>query len=65
VRINTEVRRQEKLDIAEEKDFRRGKLPGKYTARILCGWDDSKFKKEYLKKLKKNWNKWKKKDKMR
>ena len=65
MRINTEVRRQEKLDIAEEKDFRRGKLPEKYTARILCGWDDSKFKKEYLKKLKKNWNKWKKKDKMR
>jgi len=36
-RINTEVRRQEKLDIAEEKDFRRGELLGKYMARILYG----------------------------
>jgi len=25
------------LDIAEEKDFRRGELPGKYTAKILYG----------------------------
>ena len=29
--MNTEVRRQEKLDLAEEKDFRRGKLPEKYS----------------------------------
>jgi len=34
-RMNAEVRRQEKLDIAEEKDFRRGELPGKFTAKIL------------------------------
>jgi len=34
-RINTEVRRQEKLDMAEERDFRKGELPGKYTAKIL------------------------------
>jgi len=34
-RINTEVRRYEKLDMAEEKDFRRGKLSGKYIAKIL------------------------------
>ena len=34
-RMNTEVRRQEKLDIAEEKDFRRGELPGKFTAKML------------------------------
>ena len=36
-RMNTEVRRQEKLDMAEEKDFRRGKLPGKFTAKMLYG----------------------------
>ena len=36
-RINVEVRRQKKLDIAEEKDFRRGKLLGKYTAKMLYG----------------------------
>ena len=48
-RINIEVRRQEKLDIAEEKNFRRGELPGKYTAKMLYRWDDGKFENEYLK----------------
>jgi len=32
-RINAEVRRQEKLDLVEEQDFRRGELPEKYAAR--------------------------------
>jgi len=36
-RMNTEVRRQEKLDMAEEKDFRRVELPEKFMAKILCG----------------------------
>jgi len=34
-RMNAEVRRQEKLDMAEEKDFRRGELLGKFTAKML------------------------------
>jgi len=34
-RTNIEVRQQEKLDIAEERNFRRGKLLGKYMARML------------------------------
>jgi len=34
-RVNTEVRRQEKLDMAEKKDFRKGELPEKYMANIL------------------------------
>jgi len=34
-RMNTEVRRQEKLDMAEKKDFRRGELPGKFMAKML------------------------------
>ena len=34
-RMNTEVRRQEKLDLAEEKNFRRAELPGKYTVKML------------------------------
>ena len=34
-RMNVKVRRQEKLDMAEEKDFRRGKLPGKYTKNVI------------------------------
>ena len=58
-RMNTEVRRQEKLDMAEEKDFRREELPGKFIAKMLYRWDDGKFKKEYLRKLERNWRKWK------
>ena len=34
-RMNTEVRRQEKLDMAEEKDFRRGELSEKYMVKML------------------------------
>ena len=34
-RMNAEVRRQEKIDMAEEKDFRREKLPEKYMAKLL------------------------------
>jgi len=34
-RMNAEVRRQEKIDIAEERDFRRGELPGKFIAKML------------------------------
>jgi len=34
-RISPEVRRQEKLDIVEEKDFRRGELPEKYMVKML------------------------------
>ena len=52
-RISVEVRRQERIDMAEERDFRREKLPGKFTARMLYRWDNIKFKKEYLKKLEK------------
>jgi len=58
-RMSTEVRRQERIDMAEERDFRRGELLGKFTARMLYGWDDGKFEEEYLKKLKRNWRRWK------
>jgi len=36
-RMNAEVKRQEKLDMAEEKDFRRRELPGKFTVKMLYG----------------------------
>ena len=36
-RMNAEVRRQERINIAEERDFRRGKLLGKFTAKMLYG----------------------------
>ena len=32
-------------------------LPGKYTAKLLYGQDDQRFKEEYLNKLEKNWKK--------
>ena len=53
-RMDAEIRRQEKIDRVEEQDFRRGELSGKFTARMLYGWDDGKFKEEYLKKLERN-----------
>ena len=34
-RMNAEIRRQEKLDMVEERDFRRGELPGKFTTKML------------------------------
>ena len=53
-RMNTEVRKQEKLDWAEEKDFRRRELPEKYIARILYEQDNRKFENKYLRKLERN-----------
>jgi len=50
-RLNVEVRRQEKLDMAEERNFRREKLLGKYTVKMLYKWNDKKFEEKYLKKL--------------
>jgi len=58
-RMNIEVRRQEKLDMVEEKDFRRGELPEKFIAKILYGWNNGKFEEEYLRKLERNWRRWK------
>jgi len=51
-----EVRRQK----GEVEEYRRMELPGKYTAKLLYGWNDQKFEEEYLNKLEKNWKKWKK-----
>ena len=55
--MSAEVRKQEKLDRIEKKDFRRGKLPEKYMAKMLYGWDNEKFEEEYLRKLERNWQK--------
>ena len=63
-KMKAEVRRQERIDWEEKKDFRRGELPEKYTAKMLYKQDDGKFKNEYLKKLKRNWRNWKGKDMM-
>jgi len=48
------LKKQEKLDIAEERNSRREKLLRKYTAKILYRWNNRKFENEYLRKLEKN-----------
>ena len=58
-RMNVEVRRREKIDMVEKRDFRREELPEKFMARMLYGCDDGKFEEEYLKKLERNWQRWK------
>jgi len=39
--------------IREKEDgmYWRSKLPGRYTAKLLYGWDDGIFEREYLEKL--------------
>ena len=49
--MSTEVRKLGNLDLIKQQDFRKRELPGKYTAKILYGWDNRKFEKEYLRKL--------------
>ena len=65
-RISTEIRKQEEVDQEQKRradqkteEFKRMELPGRYTAKILYGWDNKKFKAEYLRKLERNWQKWK------
>ena len=41
------------------EEFRRSELLGKYIAKVLFGWDDKKFEDKYLKKLERNWQRWK------
>ena len=53
-RIQTRRNRSETTGENREEEvdeYRRMKLPGKYTAKLLYGWDDKKFEDEYLKKL--------------
>ena len=57
-RIRMKKGKEMKLNLEAEK-FRKGELPGKYTAKLLYEWDDKKFDEEYLKKLERNWNRWK------
>jgi len=36
------------------EEFRRSELSGKYSMKILFGWNDERFEDKYLKKLEKN-----------
>ena len=47
-----ESRQVEKKDY---KEFHRGELPRRYTAKTLYGWDDRRFDQEYQRQLKRNW----------
>jgi len=57
-RIRMKKGKEMKLN-PEAEEFKRGELLERYTAKLLYGWDDTKFDKEYLKKLERNWNRWK------
>ena len=43
----------------EDVAYSRSELPGRYTTKALYEWNDRKFEREYLKKLERNWNRWK------
>jgi len=43
----------------EDGTYSRSELSGRYTAKMLYGWDNGRFEKEYLEKLERNWRKWK------
>ena len=49
--MKAEVKRQKKIDMVKERDFRREELSGKFTAKMLYRWDNGKFEEEYLRKL--------------
>ena len=40
--------------VEKDEEYRRIELPGKFMAKMLYGWDDQRFKEEYLNKLEKN-----------
>jgi len=50
-----DVARQE----CEEEMFRKGELPGRFTARKLFGWSDKRYDQEYWGRLERNWRRWK------
>ena len=54
-RMNAEVRTQKKLEMIEERDFKKEELLKKYIVKILYGWNNRKFEKEYLRNLERNW----------
>ena len=53
-RLNVEVRKKEKLNMLEKRDFRRKELLGKYMVKMLYGWNNREFEEKYLRKLERN-----------
>jgi len=65
-KLGAEVKRQKrtkerwKVKLNPRADeFKRSELLEKYMAKLLFGWDNRKFEDEYLKKLERNWQRWK------
>ena len=65
-RISTEIRKQEEVKQEQKgrldqraEQFKRMELPERYMVKILYRWDDRKFEVEYLRKLERNWQRWK------
>jgi len=65
-RISIEIRKQKEVNQEQKggsdqraEEFKRMELPRRYMAKILYGWNDGKFKAEYLRKLERNWQRWK------
>ena len=52
-RIRIKKGKEMKLN-SEAEEFRREELLGRFTAKLLYGWDNKKFDEEYLKKLERN-----------
>ena len=46
-----DVRQQKR----EKGTFRRGELPGQFTAKKLFGWSDKQYDKKYWGRLERNW----------
>jgi len=55
--------RQDMEDVArqerEERTFRRGELPGRFTVRKLYRWSDKQYDQEYWGRMERNWRQWK------
>ena len=51
-----EARRQE---IEEDRKTFSREIPGRYTAKMLYGWGDKKYEREYWRRLEENWRRWK------
>ena len=52
-----EVRRQEREE--DNRKYKRGNFPGRFTAKKLFGWNDKRYDREYWERLERNWRKWK------
>jgi len=46
-----------KIREEEDRAYSRSELLGRYTTKVLYGWNNGRFEKEYLEKLERNWRK--------